>query len=168
MDGVAAVGEGERFADAAYDAQPLGQCWRPREIAIETRTGDQLHGVERAAVGECSAFVHGDDGGMFELRDDARLALDCAVEHLDGDAPIEVAIVRGINDAQATAPDFALQFIAGAGKIGQRADAAEMVEHAIAQVHTFRSSVRSSRGPETVPLRRSCTSARSVRRAHAR
>src|SRR5579871_1515531 len=135
---------------------------------IEAGAGYQLHGVKGAAVGEGAGFVDGDDGRMFQARDELGFAGQGRVEDLKGHAPVEIAVARGIDHAEAAAAQFGFEFIAGAGQVGEGADFAEVIEDGVGYVHMRRISSRSSRSPAVTPRRRSLTNWRSMRRAQAR
>src|SRR5262249_48158426 len=81
--------------------------------------GDELHGVERRAVGPAAGFIDRDDAGMLEARGDQRLAQEADLadviardQLLDGDVASEVDVVRARHAAQATAAVLAEDVVA--------------------------------------------------------
>ena len=88
--------------------------------SIERLALDELHRDEVAAAGRAD-LVHGDDVGMREPRHRARLAQQAlaslvvaavGLQDLERDAPLEIGIERGVDDAHAADAELALEAIA--------------------------------------------------------
>jgi hypothetical protein len=73
---------------------------------IQARAGYQLHGVERAAIGQRAGLIDGYDGRMFEASDELRFAGQRGVQDLDCHRAVEFAVVRRIHHAQSPAADL--------------------------------------------------------------
>jgi hypothetical protein len=101
------IGHGDHVveeADALRDGRSVGD-----ELAQRT-AGDELHRVERRAVGPATGFVNGDDAGMLEARGDQGFAqearfVDVAMRKqlLDGHVASELAVVSARDAAEAAA-----------------------------------------------------------------
>ena len=68
-----ACGEGDGVGHAHEQAHALGDRARAIRPRVEALATHQLHHVEQASIGQRSDVVHGDDAGVFEVRQDARL-----------------------------------------------------------------------------------------------
>src|SRR5882672_1071007 len=157
--------------------------WRtPRALANATAF-DKFHGVENAAVRECSDVVHGHDAGMFETREDTRFAdqtigeIACGsreIQNFQRHAPLKPFILRGVHDAHAAARDAVQQAVVRAGEVGQVRGVAQAFEGAIGKKFHFASQPKAARASRwnssSLPQssrRRSSAIFRNSRRAHA-
>jgi hypothetical protein len=83
---------------------------------------DQLHGEERALVGEGAQLIHGGNAGVLQLPGDPRFLDEplrelgpVAVafeEHLDGYVAVQVGVAAAINRPHAAVAEFAKEFTA--------------------------------------------------------
>jgi hypothetical protein len=129
VDDVAAVGVGDGIgdgddvveqADALVDGGALGD-----ELA-ERAAGDELHGIERGAVGPAAGLVDRDDAGVLEARGDEGLAEEADLadvgardELLDRDVAAELAVVDAGDAAEAAAAVLADDLVAlGCARLG--------------------------------------------------
>ncbi len=137
MDHVASVGVGHRLADRLEDRQ------EPRQLRLGPAFGQkvgeraalhQLHGEERAAVGQRAQLVDRHHAGMLELAADLRLlheaadevgAVAVAVEQdLQGQVASEVVVPAAVDGAHAAAGDLAEQAIAAGRGVDEAVRAA--------------------------------------------
>src|SRR5262245_24524025 len=86
---------------------------------MERATADELHRVERRAVGPTPCFVHRDDARMLEARRDqcfakeAQLGCVAAVEQLlHRDVATELAVMRAPDEAEAATALFTAEIVA--------------------------------------------------------
>lgn len=123
MDDLAVVGVGDGVGDrdeVRHQREALVARRALIEDLLERPSGDQLHRVERRAVGPPAGLVDRDDAGVLETRGDQRLAKKtqlaggAAMEQLlQRDVPAHLAIVRAIDAAEATTAVLAEDVIAG-------------------------------------------------------
>jgi hypothetical protein len=109
-------------------------------VLIETQALDKFHGVEYAAVGESANVVHGNDAGMFELREDAGFAKQAVgkiaagawdVQNFQSYAAVEFFIFRGEDHTHAAASDAFQKPVTSSGKIGHFRGVAETLENLV-------------------------------------
>src|SRR6266850_5924122 len=115
---------------------------------------DKFHGVENAAIRECSDVVHGYDAGMLETREDARFAEQAIgeiafgsweIQNFQRHAPVEPIVFRRVHDAHAAARDAVKQAVVRAGKVGQVRGAAQAFERAVGKKFHFASQPKAAR-----------------------
>ena len=122
VDDVAAVGVGDGVgdgddvveqADALVDGGALG------DQLAQRAAGDELHGVERGAVGPAAGLVDRDDAGVLEARGDQGLAQEADLadvaardQLLDRDVAAEVEVVGARHAAEAAATVLAEDLVA--------------------------------------------------------
>jgi hypothetical protein len=122
------VGDGLDHGDGARQVrQALGQGLGLVDDLGQAAARDQLHGVERRAVGPVAGVVHRYDRRVLEARGDqrlaqeARLAIAVGLEQLlDRDLSAQALILGRCDPTQAAAADLAIRAVALALHHGQR------------------------------------------------
>ena len=168
MNDVAVVSKGEDLGHASNHAKPIGERRWPASVAVKPFARDQFHRVVKAPVGQSTRFINRNNGGMFQVCDEPRLTGERAIQHLQCDLSIQVAVVRCVNHPHATTANLPSQNITRCPQIWQSRHVPQVVEKRITQIHSCRISSRNSHSLDVTPRILSVTSARSVRRAQAR
>ena len=84
MQDLMSVRECNGFADFLKRSQTFGKASQFIAALVEPPSLHQLHGVENAAIGQCTDVVYGDNSRMLELGDDFRLAQQTSAEFSAG------------------------------------------------------------------------------------
>src|SRR5262249_10856263 len=175
MENSARVGKRNCVADAKEQTQALRQRIELRDVFIETKSFNELHGVKDATVRQRADIVHGNDARMFELREDARFAHEppgelpiCigGVKNLERDAAGKFFVVGRVDHAHTTAGDEFAQRVARAGKI-RRFEATKAFKRFVAQkchcVDTPKRVFASRANSSSLP-QRACNRSNAMRR----
>ena len=118
----------------------VARAIRPRVEALATH---QLHHVEQPAIGQRADVVHGDDAGVFEVRQDARFGfqprqrggIGRAAQHLQRDVAPQRAVGDAIDRAHPPAPERLHQLVPRARQVGQIGDVLQVPKRRVGQVH---------------------------------
>lgn len=180
VDDAVGMSEGDRFADAQENAQQLGR--RSLQF-IETPPAHELHGVPEAPIRQQPDVVQRHDPGMFEPGDgpglgahplDGILGSQLAGQHLDGNAAVQLDVLRFIDDAHPAASELVLDAVARSAEIWELGDGPEMSDCVVGEPgHTStprsdRTSARYSLSEAVASRNTSRTIARKRRRIAAR
>src|SRR6266481_848381 len=183
VEDAARVRERDGIADAEKNSQTIRRRGDRLDVLVEAMALDKFHGVENAAVSECSDVMHGHDAGMLETREDARFADQAIgeisfgsreIENFQRDAPLKPLIFCGEHDTHAAARDAFEQAVVRAGEVGQIRAVAQAFECAVGKKFHFASQPKAARASRwnssSLPQssrRRSSSIFRNSRRAHA-
>ncbi|MCY1061701.1 hypothetical protein [Nannocystis sp. SCPEA4] len=131
MDDLLAVRVGDGLGggeDVRQQGQPLGERFAAGDQVGERTARDQLHGVERLALGPARGLVDRHDGGVLQPRGEQRLSHEALllpfVPHqqlLDRHRPVEPAVLRLRDAADAALGDLVADAVGVARDAGQEA-----------------------------------------------
>src|ERR1051325_3968451 len=97
----------DHLADAREDAQRIGHAALLAQPAVQPRAAHELHRVVEASVRQRAGIVDGNDSGMLEAGDDARLRAAVVVDDLHGHVALQRLIAHFVHDAHPAAPQLA-------------------------------------------------------------
>ena len=157
MDDAVGVGEGDGIGHAHEQAHALGDRARAIRPRVEALAPHQLHHVEQPSIGQRADVVHGDDAGVFEVRQNARFGfqpgqrggIGRAAQHLHRDVAVQRAVGDAIDRAHPPAPERLHQLVPRARQVGQIGDVLEMPERRVAQMHSGHLTLVNHKGTKT-------------------
>ena len=134
MDEASRVRERDRLADALEEPKPLGRVGDAAQVIAKRAPADTLHDIEESPVGQPPEIVNGDDAGMLERGEDARLGPQAPFElgarervgNLDRDLAVELLVDREIDRAHAAAADLFDHGVAARLELGPASERAQV------------------------------------------
>ncbi len=142
MHDAARVRVRDGLADTLEDAQSLRQVDVVVRDGIEASAVHELHGVERAAVGQRAGVVDRHDARVLEAREDAGLVEQPAggvglvgVQDLECDVAVELGVARAVDRTHAAAAERGDEGVARAREVRLVGDGAQVVDRLVRQPH---------------------------------
>ena len=154
MQHAARVREPNGVTNAEKNSQAVRKGRDRLNIFVEPISLHKFHGVENAAVRQCTHVVNGHDAGMLESRQHARFADQpvCQVavrsrniEDFQRHAPLQFPVFRGIHHSHAAARQAFEQAVARAGEVRRLRAVAQSFQRLVGKKFHFASHPKAAR-----------------------